>query len=343
MSWNAWRTDRCLALDAEEMDRVLASTFYPDGSDDAEAGPVTRNDMDGFVAYVQRIIPEAFQKSSTAEEDYPGYSNSRKQFRDVPPVLVKCFKLAQTMIDHDREKDALHVLVLLKSVFRKVNERTFRTNFELAHAMLDRAIRDFIAEVSDMGDAKGPNLTCTIGDDPLCLHMETDGMKRHHSSEESRHSRYWDFAAATRPLQTAYFSNICDNKEIDKNAEFDDDTYTCFHSNSFDLLHRLQIKAWSEIRSNVFQTIGTLLPTELTERIFEFALAAEEIPLQPKVYQDVLVQPPEDMVQGAVVVRKVEPAPTRCRRRLEERYKCCVLERKNVVMLEWDLPGDPRT
>ena len=298
--------------------------------------------MDRFVEYVHHIIPEAFQKSWPMEEYNAQPSDSWEQVRNEDPVLVKCFKLVQTMIDHDREKDAFHVLVLLKSVFRKINERTFGVNFELAHTTLDRVIRDFIAEVSDLQDAKAAkaNLTSTVSNNTPWLGM--DGITWHQATKSRPHSRYWDFAAATRPLQTAYFYNICNNKEIDENAEFDDDTYTCFHSNSFDLLHRLQIKAWSEIRSNVFQTIGTLLPTELTERIFEFALAAEEIPLQPKVYQDVLVQPPEDMVQGAVE-RKVEPPPARWRRRIEERYKCCVLERKNVVLLEWDLPGDPRT
>lgn len=59
---------------------------------------------------------------------------------------------------------------------------------------------------------------------------------------------------------------------------------SCFHEYSLYMLGVLQRKAWSETRYRVFSTIGTILPPELTERIFEATLAADELALDPQTH-----------------------------------------------------------
>jgi hypothetical protein len=63
----------------------------------------------------------------------------------------------------------------------------------------------------------------------------------------------------------------------------------CFHDNCLDLLEWLQTRAWSETRYRVFSTIGTLLPAELTERVFECTLDAEDVPLDPRVKERLVI------------------------------------------------------
>lgn len=49
------------------------------------------------------------------------------------------------------------------------------------------------------------------------------------------------------------------------------------------MLHLLQTRAWSEIRSKILLTLGTVFSLELTEQIFQLSLQAEEIPGDPRV------------------------------------------------------------
>lgn len=42
--------------------------------------------------------------------------------------------------------------------------------------------------------------------------------------------------------------------------------------------------AYAEVRAKVMLTIGTILPSELTELMVEAALVAEGMPLDPRVY-----------------------------------------------------------
>ncbi|KAK5170242.1 uncharacterized protein LTR77_004828 [Saxophila tyrrhenica] len=102
--------------------------------------------------------------------------------------------------------------------------------------------------------------------------------------------RYRNFASAARLLRTAYLEHNCNSPQDDE----DDDDYApswrrqppdCFHQSSRDMLEFLQKRAWPEIRYNVFSTAGTVLPAELTEHVFQYALSAEELPLEPDAYR----------------------------------------------------------
>lgn len=47
--------------------------------------------------------------------------------------------------------------------------------------------------------------------------------------------------------------------------------------------HYLQIAAYSQIRAKVYLTLGSLLPEELCFATFEYAMLAEEIPMEPRI------------------------------------------------------------
>lgn len=105
---------------------------------------------------------------------------------------------------------------------------------------------------------------------------------------EDRNDRYyWDFAAAARTLRTAYFDHECE-RESDgtrrkvNNMNWDCTPLPCFHQDSLNLLHLLQTRAWSKIRSEVFLTLGTVFSLELTEQTFHLSLTAEEMPMDPR-------------------------------------------------------------
>jgi hypothetical protein len=293
-----------------------------------------REDVQRFIDYVRRIIPNAFQQEPTAEE----YASESGTAVYRPVILVKSFKLIQLIIDQGRHEDAFHILVLLKSVIRRANSRVYALDCGYVHQTFDRVIRAFISERSAMKGVKVSDLIHKPGNNTPWIRVAIDGITWHQFWKDTRHLRYWDFAAAARTLRAAYVAATCMEKS---EHEYPDHcTMTCFHSSSLDLLDRLQTKAWSEIRANVFQTIGTLLPTELTERVFEFALVSEDIPLHPMVDANVLTDPPESIVQTAKA-RKLEPPPPRYKRRIKEPYLCSVFERQPAHLLEFYLkPGD---
>ena len=57
----------------------------------------------------------------------------------------------------------------------------------------------------------------------------------------------------------------------------------CFHQNNKDFI------AWSEVRVKVLLIAGAVLLSEPTEKIFEYALEAEEIPSDPSVTETVTI------------------------------------------------------
>lgn len=58
---------------------------------------------------------------------------------------------------------------------------------------------------------------------------------------------------------------------------------SCRRYRSLELVHHLQIGAYSQIRAKVYLTLRALVPEELCDMIFDFALAAEAIPADPRV------------------------------------------------------------
>lgn len=90
--------------------------------------------------------------------------------------------------------------------------------------------------------------------------------------------------------------------DLDEDAEDAEDAYEsgmyesdfeepcgCFHKLSVSMLGWLQTQAWSEIHGNVILTIGTILPAELAEKVFEQTLVAEGIPTSPSVRERIVV------------------------------------------------------
>lgn len=93
------------------------------------------------------------------------------------------------------------------------------------------------------------------------------------------------------------------------------DREDCYHLYNLNLLELLHKKAFGEVKSKVFLTIGTVLPTELTEQIFEFVMAAEEVPLEPRV-RDTILEPVDPELVEMKGRRFTE------RTKVKEEYRC---------------------
>ena len=58
----------------------------------------------------------------------------------------------------------------------------------------------------------------------------------------------------------------------------------CISNTLLPTLELLQIRAEEEVRKTVWQTVGHKLPAELTNLIYDFALAAEDLPADPEIF-----------------------------------------------------------
>lgn len=85
---------------------------------------------------------------------------------------------------------------------------------------------------------------------------------------------FYDYAAAVRELSTGLAAE-CLKEQSEYNS--------CYHVLNLDTLDFLHKQAYGEVRTKMFLTVGSQLPMELTEHIFELAMQAEGVPLDPKV------------------------------------------------------------
>lgn len=83
---------------------------------------------------------------------------------------------------------------------------------------------------------------------------------------------YFDFATPARAMFAA-MRERCLGARLNQ---------WCHHVTDLPMLDCLQQGAYNEIRTKVFLTAGTLLPVELTEQIFVYAMQAEEMPMFPQ-------------------------------------------------------------
>lgn len=90
-----------------------------------------------------------------------------------------------------------------------------------------------------------------------------------------------DFAAASRRLWCSVQAYGCIKNNLDRRSVFG--SRNCHRAASFKMLHDLQTRAWGQVRARVLLTIGILVPKEVCDEIFQFALAAEQIPHDPRV------------------------------------------------------------
>lgn len=200
-----------------------------------------------------------------------------------------------------------------------MHARELDTETSLQHDRIDRIIKAFV------DDTIRARITAVLGvnalPDPRRGPLE-DGEVEVHSfrwtpiATDADGPFYWDFASTIRPLHTAYMDRICSyDSLLDKvdAPERDNSSACCFHQKSVQLLNWLQTRAWSELCTNVFLTIGTILPPELTEYVFECALEAQGVPLNPKTSETHTVEPESKLSLRHRYYRSTKPA-----------YKCCL-------------------
>ncbi|KAK3707545.1 hypothetical protein LTR37_012040 [Vermiconidia calcicola] len=267
-------------------------------------------------------------KDATPEEKSEGYRSLRHPHYFIQyTFLAKALALvATTMYTGLDAHQPVRIPVLLKSLYhgRSLRVRDFAP-FGKAHKEIDKVIRWTVDEDEIPRKAR---YRCDDPDHPDVKYrreISTDYM-RWLSCPDDGHVVFRDFAVAARILRTSYFDQI-NNKCL---AE-DDDTFTgpsCFHRNSICLLDWLQKKAWTEIRVSVLHTVGSLLPAELTDKIFEHALDAEEIPADPCLSETFHVEPDSKVIRHRE--RKgLKPLQPRSCERTREIYKCCRIKDPN--------------
>ena len=172
---------------------------------------------------------------------------------------------------------SFHLMVLLKAHHNDESPRVRRDDDENVHESLESSIRRYVSGRVP----KHPKILCsppqqtsswTRSSSTL---FDNDFVRRIGPCEARRIS--WEFPWASRTLRERYLRLM---NERGCHCRVND---RCFHTLDVHHLGWLQLKAWSETRCRIFCTIGTSLPTELTERIFEHVLGAEEVPESPSV------------------------------------------------------------
>lgn len=95
-----------------------------------------------------------------------------------------------------------------------------------------------------------------------------------------------DFADLARQITYAGWEEGDDDqiKATSELCEDRPDHHECYHTCSMPILNLLRRCAWGQARGRVMLTVGTQLPPELTEEVFEYALVAEDLPLDKEYY-----------------------------------------------------------
>lgn len=216
------------------------------------------------------------------------------------------------MLDRGLDEAVLGILVLLKTTQRKGNPRVSKLRWTDIDESIEFCLstkREYMIASNkrdrDKSDEvfRGPRSACA------------GGLQWNFSIPNQ--SSYWNFADAARVLRTSYLSEEC--PETYPTAPQRHVITSCFRRRSVQLLDKLQVEAWSEVRASVFLTLGTILPPELAERIFEKALEAEEIPASPSVLKTPIGDSQPDAWKA---FRK------RARRRgVKKQYTCCHIDK----------------
>ncbi|TKA82722.1 hypothetical protein B0A55_01282 [Friedmanniomyces simplex] len=106
------------------------------------------------------------------------------------------------------------------------------------------------------------------------------GMDPKELGSYQQYPAYYDCSSARRELWRAYAGEDCSAI-----AQFSvrlpgrpTDSLVCFHAYAERMLGLLNKHAYQEIEQNVWLAVGAHLPEELAEQVFQYALAAEEVP-----------------------------------------------------------------
>ena len=219
-----------------------------------------------FLLYLYRIFGDALEKPPYDDELHPEGDEHELPNPSLHLTFVgKVFIIVQTLINRKCSFGPLPLLVVLKSLHNYRHPRIKFDELRTTHKNIDSIIRAYVT-----GEPPPPPIRNTDHPHTLCPSLEWT------ADPEKAKKSTWHFESTARALGGAYREDL-ENEYCKTNHE----KRHCFHMLSVDLLEWLQQKAWSEKRYHVFLAVGTLLPAELAERIFEFTLAAEKLPCDP--------------------------------------------------------------
>ena len=232
-------------------------------------------DLEHWFQYLCRTLASAVEKGPRSDEEY---GDETLKFVD------KFFMVVQTFLDRDDPGGAFNLLILLKCLYSKPQSRLSNHQARLVHRAIDDAC---MALINGTSPPQLPRPHSARSDptirSPFDSTLGDGSLKWDRASSSS--TKNWRLASLTSTLGKLYRSKLetedCHVSYVDYVGE------RCFHTLSVDLLWELQRRAWSEVRYNVFSTIGTVLPSELTEHVFEYALSAAQLPSDPTIYRSV--------------------------------------------------------
>ena len=257
-------------------------------------------ELGGLANYILGMLRESTSAQCVWDEDMFNTFTFKESVS-----IARVIQCVQKMVEAYFITEALHSLVLVKSLIhgtkRYLPDRERTEVHKSIDAAIDRLFR-WAENAGKHGSSTGNTPCCRWCRPPRALTID-----------------HWDFASSARSLCATYFSHECARTKYSARLNqhmTGEGAPPCFHTSSTFLLDWLQKKAWSEIRIKVLLTMGTIFPAELMERMFEFVLSAEEIPLQPGVLEKIGGTPPgqNDLFQ--------QPQ----RRRTKKVYWCCDLD-----------------
>lgn len=149
-----------------------------------------------------------------------------------------------------------------------------------------------------------------------------------------------DPAAARRRLWASIIARGCRKLDEDSRVTFRDfqgreyctpsgeEDCVCHRRTSLYLLCELQKRAYGRIRATVMLTLGQLAPVDVRELLFEFAMAAEEIPLNPQVLASNLHEDAERWLRLEPMVAREKANIEPFQRVLRREYRCPQYQQK---------------
>ena len=285
-----------------------------------------------FANYVLTTIDNSMMKSP-AEDEQKHKANGKDVY------LQKVFKLVQMLLDLDLRTEALHALVLVKSLYRRDSIRIAEQKHKsVAHKRIDEAIRCLVDESQIPDTARSE---CDLEQhlrEPVKhgYKISIAGLTWCCSRARKLDLTFWNFASAASVLRTACMNYTCDPVTNLYASPRRKKQKHCLHQNSLNILDSLEKKAWSEIRANTIITVGTILPAELTEKVFQYALEAACIfGSRPGTSEIVMVQPPEwNRAQNCA--SGLEPPRAQPYLRIKDGYRCPRMDDRHDGIVKWD-------
>ena len=220
------------------------------------------SDAQHFAAYI---------RTTTANNTYA----AKKTYGSALWAVADCFLAKQNLMACALASipgspcELLHTLVWLQAeVLRQDYRNVSQLDMKRSHPLVDRAIAELMKR-------KPRRPASCIDDAESWVHL------RGHNFAD-----YYDCAAARRLLWKAWQEPCSPATRSGELYIEDADGETvgpCFHGHNEKTMALLNQHAYTEIRTNVWLMVRHALPPELAERVFEFALAGEDVPAVSEV------------------------------------------------------------